>query len=181
MLKVANDKPEVISAPVLLLAIIKAQSDPLILQRGGTKFIVEHYKGVLGKIIASGFGGAAVGIYIVTGSGLILYAIPLILSIVIYAESHIDCRSFVQKVSSIDTTESRVIEYIDVPANVGPIIVIPDTGIDKILYLAFDENNVPANYNLRCFARDHCLGSEIIERKSNYKSNLKPKKFVPLR
>lgn len=169
MLNISGNKPIIISAPVYLLAILKKKSAPLILTSGGTKLIVSNFRGFMSK----GIGTVLFAKLLAVGSGaIILSSMPLVLTVLLYANLHIDCGSFVDKLPTIEGDFQYIETIIDDNA---PIIVAPHTG--KTLYHEFDETKVSSFRSLSCYLRDNCLGPEQVQRKSN----LKPKRFVPLK
>jgi hypothetical protein len=146
MLNIPANKPVIVSAAVYFMALLKTRYVPLVLQNKGTKLIVSNFGGFLSKSV----GSALFAKLLIFGSTtLLVSAIPLILTVLVYSHLHIDCGAFV---------------------NTLPIIVAPYT--DKPLSHEFDKTKVSSYTNLNSYVRDNCLGRESIQRKSNLKSTL---------
>jgi hypothetical protein len=171
MLDIEPGKTIIISAPVYLLAILKKNYVPLILQSGGTQLIISNLRGFVSK----GVGTVLFAKLLTLGSGAILLSsFPLILTALLYSNLHVDCNSFV---STLPNTNGNL-QYIEAPMNEGaPIVVAPHTS--KTLYHAFDETEVSSVSSLSCYIKDNCVGPEPIQGKSR-KVNSKPKRFIPL-
>jgi len=169
MLGLQANKPIIISTSVYLLAILKTRHAPLILQKGGTQIIISNFRVFLSK----GIGTILYAKLLAIGSlSVIAASTPLILTVVIYATLHLDCKSFVEPLPNIQSN----LQYIETNTDDAPIIVAPSTSEPKTLYQEFDETKVSSFTSLRCYVRDNCLGPESIKRKSNSQTN----RFVPL-
>ena len=169
MLKIQADKPVIISASVYLLAILKSNNVPLILQSGGTQLIISNFRGFiskgLGTIIFAKLGTLASG-------PIIIASLPLMLTMLIYANVHINCLSFVGNVPKFQGN----LQYIEtVIKKDAPIIVAPHTSTP--LYHELDETEISSFTSLKRYFRDNCLGPESVQGKNH----LKTKRFVPLR
>lgn len=171
MLDIQPGKTIIISAPVYLLAILKNNYTPLILQKGGTRLIISNFRGFVSK----GVGTVLFAKLLALGSGpLLVSSLPLILIAVIYSELHVDCTSFVSTLPNMDGN----LQYLETPINEDArIIVAPHT--PKMLYHTLDEAEVSSIDSWRCYMKDNCLGPESIQRKGA-KSNLKDKRLIPL-
>lgn len=171
MLNIDPSKTLIISAPLYLLAILKNNHAPLVLERGGTRLIISNIHGFVSK----GIGTVLFARLLALGSAPILVAsLPLLLTALLYSGLHVDCNSFV---STLPTTDGNL-QYIEAPINEdAKIIVSPHT--PKTLYQAFDDTEVSSISSLSCYIKDNCLGPEPIQGKSR-KVNLKPKRLIPL-
>lgn len=171
MLDIEPGKTVIISAPVYLLAILKTNYAPLVLERGGTRLIISNLR----SFVSKGVGTFLFARLVALGSGtIIVSSLPLILTALLYLVLHTDCNSFVSTLPSTDGN----LQYIDAPINEdAKIIVSPPT--PKPLYHRFDETEVSSISSLSCYIKGNCLGPEPIQGKSR-KVNLKPKRFIPL-
>lgn len=171
MLDIEPGKTIVISAPLYLLAILKKNSAPLVLERGGTRLIISNLHGFVSK----GAGTILFAKLVALGSGpVFIAALPLILTAILYSGLHIDCNAFVSTLPSTDSS----LQYLEAPINEdAKIIVSPYT--PKTLYHAVDETEVSSISSLKCYVNDNCLGPEPI-RGNSRKINLQRKKFIPL-
>lgn len=169
MLGLPANKPIIISASLYLLAILKTRHAPLILQKGGTRLIISNFQGFMSK----GIGTILFAKLLALQSGAMLIgSIPLILTMLIYSNLHVDCKSFVD---TLPTTHGNL-QYIEITNDDAPIIVAPSIGETKTLYQEFDETKVSSITSLSCYVRDNCLGPESIRRESNFKTT----RLIPL-
>ena len=177
MLNMDPGQTIIISIPVYLLAILKNNYAPLILQRGGTRIVISSFDG----FVSRGIGAILLGNLLATGStALIIAASPLIVTAIIYSRLHLDCNTFVSPLPRIDGN----LQYIEAPINKnnkinedGAVIVAPHT--PKPLYYALEETEISTIENFNCYMKGNCLGPEIKERKP-ITNTLKSKKFIPL-
>ena len=88
MLNVADNKPIIISAPVYLLAILQKKHALLILTSGGTQLIISNFRGFISKSLGTVL---FTKLLAVVSTLIIVSSLPLILTTLIYAHSHIDC------------------------------------------------------------------------------------------
>lgn len=182
------NKPIIVSTSVYFLAILKTRHAPLILQKGGTKLIIQNFPGFMSRGVGSLALGAVMGSIGIPLTVLVPSLIPLVLIGVIYANLHINCKSFVDPLPTIEGN----LQYIGRVANDNdpPIIVAPTKNKPEIVYQKFDESEISSFTSLRCYVEQNCLGSEPIQRKSSFyrkspfKANIgtqtKNKKYVPL-
>lgn len=171
MLGIEPGKTVIISASVYLLAILKSNSAPLVLESGGTRLIISNLRGFVSKGIGTVLFARLLAL---ASTPIVVASLPLILTAILYSGLHVDCNSFV---STLPNTDGNL-QYIESPINEdAKIIVSPHT--PKTLYHAFDETEVSSISSLSCYIKDNCLGPEPIQGKSR-KVNLKPKRFIPL-
>ena len=180
MLKVAANQPVLVSAPVYLLAILKSQHVPLVLQTGGNQLIISNFKKFMGKSFLSLLSGALVGV----SPGLTAVgAASLLINAVLYAWLKVNCHVFVQPLPPINIQ----FQYIETMSNQeAPVIVTPAITNPKPLYHKFEDEQISYN-SLTCSAKDYMkqfvkkndLGPDSIEPKTRQR-HFKKSKFVPL-
>jgi hypothetical protein len=172
MLNIEPGTTVIISTPIYLLALLKNNYAPLVLQRGGTKVIISNLRGFVSK----GLGTILAAKLLALGSNAIIpYALPLILTALLYSGLHFDCNSYVSKLPTIDGN----LPYIEAPIHKDDKVIVelePNPNTRKILYHAFDENKVSSIDKLKCYLKSNCLGPEPRQRRHHFK----PKRFIPL-
>ena len=152
-----------------MLALLKKNSVPLVLQHKGLKLIIHNFRAFISKAA----GASLAAKLIVVGAGpMVVASFPVVLTLLVYAHLHINCHALVSTLPNIDGK----FQYIEAPSNdEAKIIVAPHT--PKLLFQEFDETEVSSIDSWRCYFNDNCPGP--LQRKST-KLKLKPKKYIPL-
>jgi hypothetical protein len=168
MLNSPANEPIIISASVYLVAILKNKHASLILQRGGTRLIVENFRVFMTRSV----GSVVFAQLLALGSGPIFAtSIPLMLIALLYSHLNIDCNSFVD---TLPKTTGGLQHIETIVNNDAPIIVAPYS--DKPIYYEFDETKASSFPSFSCYMKGNCLGPERIQRKGVSKT----RRFIPL-